>query len=303
MVPRVIVVIVVVGLAALAFLIPKTQVVSQPQGAAPPRPAKITATTPNIQYPKPASSFRDPQPTTARSVAVIDEKTGMTLFEKESNLKHLPASTTKLMTALVTLENCSPEEVVVVNNVEKSGTQMGLETGDRITVKNLLHGLLISSGNDAAYALSQNCAASYDNFIENMNKKAQTLNLTNTHFINPAGFDDNMQYSTARDLAELARVATANPLIAEIVKIKSTVVTDVSGVRTYYLENVNKLLWTVEGVNGVKTGQTDGALEIVITKTTRNGNGVIISVLGSQDRFGESRALIEWAYSNFIWPK
>jgi D-alanyl-D-alanine carboxypeptidase len=120
--------------------------------------------------------------------------------------------------------------------------------------------------------------------------------------VNPTGFDDNLQYSTAFDLAELARVATANPLIAKIVKTKSTVVTDTTGLRTYYLENVNKLLGIVDGINGVKTGHTDGALEIVITKVNRNGNGIIVSLLGSKDRFGESQTLIEWAFSNYVWP-
>ena len=118
---------------------------------------------------------------------------------------------------------------------------------------------------------------------------------------NPAGYDNELQYTTASDLALLARVAVANPMIARIVKIKSTVVTDITGTRTYYLENVNKLLGVVPGVEGVKTGETDGALENLITKTTRNGNSILVSVLGSQDRFGDSKSLIEWAFQNYQW--
>jgi D-alanyl-D-alanine carboxypeptidase len=125
--------------------------------------------------------------------------------------------------------------------------------------------------------------------------------MINTHFTNPAGFDDSTQYSTAADLAKLAKVITANPLIAKIVTTKSTVVTDVSGNKTYFLENVNKLLGIIEGIEGVKTGQTEGSLEILITKTTRNNNSIITAVLGSQDRFGESKELINWSFENFTW--
>lgn len=301
MVLRVIVSVIVISLAVAAVLMPQLGLTTTKNSEDAQVTPKITATIQDENNPVPASTYADPQPVTARSAAVIDEKTGMVLFAKNADLKHLPASTTKLMTALTALEACSPQEAVTITNVEKGGTQMGLEVGDRISVDALLYGLLISSGNDAAYALADNCAKSHKDFVNSMNRKAQELNLTNTHFTNPAGFDDNFQYSTANDLAELARVATANPLIAKIVKTKSTVVTDVTGLRTYYLENVNKLLGVVDGVNGVKTGHTDGALEIVITKISRNGNGIIISILGSQDRFGESQALIEWAYSNYLW--
>lgn len=301
MIPRIIVAALIVIAALGAYLLPKTELAALVEKPQPITEPKITAVSQDLNYPRPSNNYQEPPPTTARSVAVLDEKTGLSLYEKDADIKHLPASTTKLMTALVALESCTPQQPIVVSQVEKSGTQMGLEAGDTITVENLLYGLLMSSGNDAAYVLAQNCTNSYKDFVEKMNQKAKELGIQNTHFVNPAGFDDDLQYSTAVDLAKLARVATANPLIAKIVKTKSTVVTDVSGLRTYYLENVNKLLGIVEGVNGVKTGQTDGALEIVITKTNRGGNGIIVSVLGSKDRFGESQTLIEWAYSNHAW--
>lgn len=134
-----------------------------------------------------------------------------------------------------------------------------------------------------------------------MNQKAQDLQMTNSHFINPAGFDDNLQYSTASDLAKLANVSISNPLISEIVTTKSTVVTDVSGTKNYYLDNINELLGVVDGIEGIKTGQTGGSLENLITRTTRNGNSVIVVVLGSDNRFAETRDLIEWAYLNYEW--
>lgn len=258
---------------------------------------------PQESYPKAIKTpnFQEAPEISAESAIIIDAKSGQLLYEKNPNIKHLPASTTKMMTALVALEKCSPQTAINIKRVEKTGTQMGLTEGDTVTAENLLYGLLINSGNDAALALAENCSDSYNGFIISMNEKAKELGMKNTHFINPAGFDDRFQYSTAKDLAILAKVAISNPLIAKIVATKSTVVTDYSGIKTYYLENVNKLLGIVNGVEGVKTGQTEGALEILITKTTRNGDSIITSVLGSHDRFDESKKLIEWAFTNYRW--
>jgi len=252
-------------------------------------------------YPMPIDNFSQAPPISAKSAVVIDAKTGVTLFQKESNIRHFPASTTKLMTALVALERCSPETSIKVGAVIKEGTQMGLSQSDVLTVESLLYGMLVASGNDAAYVLAYSCSDSFDHFIISMNQKAKELKMENTHFVNPAGFDDPFQYSTANDLAKLAKVAVANPLISKIVATKSTVLTDVSGTKTYYLENINELLGEVEGIEGIKTGQTEGSLEILVTKTTRDGNTIIAVVLGSQDRFGESRQLIEWAFANHRW--
>ena len=252
-------------------------------------------------YPVNTINAELPPELTARAATVIDNTTGITLYEKNPGLKHLPASTTKLMTALVTLEGCWSGQIIKVGFVQKDGSLMGLSEGDSVTVENLLYGLLVPSGNDAAYTLAYSCADSYQDFISQMNKKAKSLGMTNTHFVNPAGYDDDLQYSTAADLTKLSRAAVANPLIAKIVKTKSIVVNDKTGIKTYFLENVNKLLGVVPGVEGVKTGRTEGSLENLVTKTTRNGHSVITIVLGSQDRFGESTSLIEWAFKNHNW--
>ena len=246
-------------------------------------------------------TYKDPPAVTADSIVVVDSKTGSTLYEKNVTLKHFPASVAKLVTALVALEKCLPADVVIVGTVEKEGTQMGLAASDKVTVENLLYGLLINSGNDAAAVLADNCSNSGEKFVQSMNEKAQNLGMQNSHFMNPTGFDNNFQYSTAGDLAKLGNVAISNPLIAKIVATKSTVVTNVSGTKSYYLENVNELLGKVEGIQGIKTGQTVGALENLVTKTTRGGNAVVVVVLGSKDRFLESKNLIEWAFDNFNW--
>lgn len=298
MIARYIVILLILVLSVFAFLLPG---VSATAPIYKKYLGKVKVGGDHLQkYPAPSATYQEAPKITATSVVIIDFKGDISLFEKNPNLKHFPASTTKLMTALATLENCSPQTVVTVDQVQKEGTQMGLATGDKVTVEHLLDGLLIASGNDAAYALANSCSGSYQLFIQSMNQKAKDLEMANTHFVNPAGFDDDLQYSTAWDLTKLAKVAVANPLIAKIVATKSTVVTDLTGSKTYYLENVNKLLG-IDGVEGIKTGQTEGSLENLITKATRNGNSVIVVILGSQDRFGETKQLIDWVFNNYQW--
>ena len=252
-------------------------------------------------YPIKSQNFQEPPQITARAATITDAKTGVVLYDKNPNTKQLPASTTKLMTAIVALEKCSPDQKITVGQIESEPTQMGLSTGDVVTAQTLLYGLLISSGNDAASVLSYSCSPSTERFVNEMNQKAQEIGMKNTHFTNPEGFDDPTEFTTAGDLAKLARVAVANPLISKIVGTKTTVVTDIYGTKTYYLENINKLLGEVEGVEGIKTGQTALSLEILITKTTRGGNTIVTVILGSFDRFKESKDLIEWAYANHQW--
>ena len=237
----------------------------------------------------------------AKSVIIADAATGYEMFEKNSNFRHLSASTTKLMTALAALEKCLPENIITVDRVNTNGTQMGLASGDQVTVETLLYGMLMASGNDAAYVLATSCADSYEGFINLMNDRARSLEMANTHFDNPAGFDSDYNFSTAADLAKLAKDAVANPLISKIVATKTIVLTDVSGIKTYYVENINKLLGEVDGVIGVKTGHTEAAGEILLTKATRGGNTIIVVVLDSTDRFEDSKKLIEWAFANYHW--
>ncbi len=292
--------IVLLLLLTILFLAVQNNIIKFRQNISPPKlSAQVEPTL--FSYPVKSEEFKEAPSISARSAVAIDAKTGTTLFAKEPNSRHFPASVTKLMTAIVTLEKCTPETQIRVSTVFTEGTQMGLEAQDVVTVQSLLQGMLISSGNDAAYALSLGCASSYNQFIAQMNQKAKELAMSNTHFTNPAGFDDPAHYSTARDLAKLAKVAVANPLISKIVSTKSTVVTDVTGNKSYYLENINQLLGEVQGLEGVKTGQTEGSLEVLVTKTTRAKNTIIVVILGSSDRFGETKQLIEWAFANHRW--
>lgn len=251
--------------------------------------------------PAPVSNFSSPPEISAKSAVVIDSETGASLFEKNARARLLPASTTKLATALVALEICRAQQQVTVSMISNEPTQMGLVIGDIVTVETLLYGLLISSGNDAAYALASACSESFAQFVMQMNERAKKLGMENTHFANPAGFDDIIQYSTAFDLAKLAKAAVTDPLIAKIVATKSIVLNDISGNRTYYLSNVNKLIGEVQGVEGIKTGRTDGAQENLISKTTRDGKTIVAVVMGSKDRFSDSKKLIEWTFINYRW--
>ncbi len=298
-VPRISIAILIVILACLVFLSPSIPVSATNNKIA---PAKEEIPALN-SYPQKLDPFQQTPPISASSAVVIDAKTGVTLFEKDPLARLLPASTVKLMTALVALQKCSPEKLVTIGDVEKEPNVMGLQTGDVISVKNLLYGLLVFSANDAALALSYSCDTTTQDFVNEMNLKARELQMKSTHFTNPIGFDSEGEFTTAKDLAKLAKVAVANPLIAKIVATKQTVVTDATGQKTYFLQNINELLGQVAGVEGVKTGETKGSLQVLITQTTREGNTIIVVVLSSADRFADSKQLIEWAFANHKWTK
>ena len=164
-----------------------------------------------------------------------------------------------------------------------------------MTVEQLLFALLVQSGNDAAEILAENYPGGRPTFIEAMNTKAAQLNLVHTHFANPTGIDEPGHYSSAADLARLASFALKKPEFARIVSTENTIVSN------HVLTNVNELLGKVPGVLGVKTGFTDGAGQSLVTLVDRDNHPVILVVLGSLDRFGDSEKLINWVYTNFKW--
>ncbi len=240
--------------------------------------------------------------TTSKSLFVVDPNSSVILFAHNPDSKLLPASTTKLMTALVALESCVPDQVAIVKRARVDGTVIGLSQGERITVRNLLFATLISSANDAAFALADNCSADYQTFIYRMNERAKELNMNDTNFSNPAGLDSPDLYSTAGDLAKLAKAAfLESPIIEQISNTRALVMNNTLAGKTYSLTNLNELLFNVPGVIAGKTGTTDGAGQNLVTLTDRNGRDLIIVLLGSQNRFEESKLFIEWAYQNFSW--
>ncbi|MFZ3301875.1 MAG: D-alanyl-D-alanine carboxypeptidase family protein [Microgenomates group bacterium] len=239
----------------------------------------------------------------AQSVMAVDLTSGVTLYEKDPNKPLLPASTTKIVTALVAIDTYQPEQVLKVGRVVVEGQKMGLVMGEEIKFIDLLNGLLIYSANDAAEVLAQNHPGGRDLFIGLMNKKVKDLGLTNTHFTNPVGLDSGAQYSTTRDLVVVAKEAMKNQTFAEIVGTKEKIVKSVDNRFTHRLYNINKLLGEVDGVKGVKTGWTENARENLVTYVDKNNRKVMVVVLGSSDRFGETKELIEWIYTNYAWEE
>ncbi len=237
----------------------------------------------------------------AQSIMVQDIVSGVTLFEKDPNKPLLPASTTKIVTSLVALDTYQMDQILKVGKISVEGQKMGLFTGEEIKFSDLLDGLLIYSANDAAEVLSANHPEGRDFFIALMNKKVNDLGLTNSHFSNPTGLDNGAQYSTTRDLIVVAKYAMKNKIFSSVVGTKEKTVKSADGRFSHKLTNINKLLGNVDGVLGVKTGWTENARENLVTYIERDGKKVMMVVLGSSDRFGETKELIDWIFSNYTW--
>jgi D-alanyl-D-alanine carboxypeptidase (penicillin-binding protein 5/6) len=238
---------------------------------------------------------------TARSAIVVDVDSKTILFNKNPDLKLLPASTTKIMTGLIVIENYDLDDIVTITSVSDTGQKMDLEIGERITVENLLYGLLVQSGNDAATALAQFHPDGQDAFIALMNQKLKDLNLHDTQFTNAAGLDAYGHYTTVHDLSLLAAVAMKNPQFKKIVSTQGITVSDVDQTIFHQLEAINELLGQIRGLAGIKTGWTELAGECLVTYIKRGDKQIITVVLGSQDRFGETQQLIDWAFTNHQW--
>ena len=231
----------------------------------------------------------------AEKAYALDVVSGRVLFEKDGDSRSLIASTTKIMTALVICEQCNvldrmriPKEAVGIE-----GSSMYLKEGEVLTLQELLYGLMLSSGNDAAVALAIYCGGTVEGFAELMNDKARVLGLTGTHFENPNGLDSPGHYSTARDLAVLAAYAMENPIFYKTVSAKNVKV----GER--YLTNHNKLLWRLEGADGVKTGFTKAAGRILVSSATREGRRLIAVTINAPDDWNDHTALLEEGFSRY----
>ncbi|MEK7164261.1 MAG: D-alanyl-D-alanine carboxypeptidase family protein [Patescibacteria group bacterium] len=249
--------------------------------------------------PIPKSNFSNPQ-VSARHIFVMDRASKTVLWNNRAEEVIFPASTTKMMTALVALDAFSLDRQIEVTREYPLGQYVGFKQGDKLTVDQLLYALLIQSGNDAAEILAENFEGGRPAFIAAMNEKAKGLRLFKTHFVNPSGLDEYGQQSSAIDLARLADLAMEKYEFAKIVAMENAVITT-EGQDQYIVKNVNELLGKVSGVLGVKTGYTVGAGQSLVTLVNRDGHEVILSVLGSDDRFSDTKKLIDWVYENFTW--
>lgn len=238
----------------------------------------------------------------AHSALMLDVATGRVLYEKNADQRSLIASTTKIMTALIVCEQCNvldrmriPKEAVGIE-----GSSLYLQPGEVLTIQELLYGMMLHSGNDAATALAIYCAGTVEGFAELMNDKARSLGLEDTHFTNPHGLDAPEHYSTARDLATLSAYAMKNPIFAQTVKAKQVSI----GQRK--LHNHNKLLWRLEGANGVKTGYTRAAGRILVSGACRDGRQLIAVTINAPDDWNDHAYLLEdgfarFAHTQIVW--
>lgn len=238
----------------------------------------------------------------ARSCVVLDRNSKKIIFGKNEYNKVKMASTTKIMTATIIIENCDLNQTITVSKKAAStgGSRLGLKIGDKITIRDLLYGLLLCSGNDAAIALSETAGGSVQEFSNMMNNKAKDLGLTNSHFESPHGLDSDNHYTTAYELALLADYALQNSTFRNIVGTKNYTIT-INGYPKN-ITNTNELLGNLDGVYGVKTGFTNGANRCLVTSCKRGDMDIICVVLGCDTknfRTQDSIKLINYTFDNF----
>lgn len=242
------------------------------------------------------------QSITAKSAYVEDIDTGTVLFERNSERILFPASTTKLMTALVALEEFAVDSVLTVPILpDLDGLKHEFQEGERIKVGDLIKAALIQSSNDAAYILAVSSSRGFDGFVNRMNEKSSQLNLKNTKFENPAGFDTQTQRSSAHDLVILSKEFMKDEFLSSVVATKEAVISDITGEYKHYLESTHHLLGTDPTVVGIKTGTTEGAAQVLITQFNRNGHRIVVVVMGSDDRYLETTRLVDWVFDAYVW--
>jgi serine-type D-Ala-D-Ala carboxypeptidase (penicillin-binding protein 5/6) len=250
----------------------------------------------------PAATAPKPPQVRAPAAILVEPATGDVVFQRNADQRRGIASTTKIMTALVTVEHASLDDVMTTVDYHASPieSQAGFRAGERVTVRDLLRALLVTSANDAAATLAQRVAGSRAKFVAMMNAKARQLKLGDTHFANPIGLDNEENYSTATDLVKLTLILRRNAFLRETVDLPK--VTLKSGARPRTFVNRNVLVRTVPAVNGVKTGHTNSAGYILVGSASRNGVTVVSAVLGDPSeaaRDSDSLNLLKYGLSRY----
>lgn len=232
----------------------------------------------------------------AKAVIIMDKDSKVALFSKNPNLLFSMASTTKIMTSIIALDYYKMNDMLTIKKEKVEGVNVGFKIGEKLFFKDILYAMLLPSGNDAALALAQNYPGGEEAFIKKMNEKAKLLHLTNTNFADSIGLEDSRDYTTSLDLARLTSVALENETFAKIVATKTWEITDVTGENKYLLKNLNKLLG-IQGVNGIKTGYTNEAGQVLVTSKVEidrdnRSHTLIIVVMDSLDRFWDMSKLL-----------
>ena len=236
---------------------------------------------------------------TATSAVLLEGTTGTVLYAKNEHIRRPPASTTKILTALLALEEGDLKDIVTISQKAAGirGSSAGIRARQRIPLVDLLHGLMLPSGNDAAVAIAEHLAGSESDFVKLMNARARELGAVNSHFVNSHGLDHPDHYSTAFDLAMITRVALLYPMFGEIVsKTHHQARFDSS---QWSWHNTNRLLFSFEGAEGVKTGTTSGAGHCLVAAASRDGRQLISVVLNSRNRWHDAAQLLEYGFQEF----
>ncbi len=260
------------------------------------------APTPSPIQPLPIRSTTDTLNLDTAAAIAIDRQTATVLYSKNSGTRRPIASVTKLVTAMVILSRHNPDETVTIPKLPDYPVEaetLGLTPGDRLNIGDLLEGLLVPSGNDAADALAIIDAGSVPKFAARMNTKMTEWGITDTHFNNPSGLQDTGNYTTASSLAKIAGLSLASPFLAKTVGLTQVNFNSSSG-RIYNLKSTNDLLASGQ-FYGIKTGYTLAAGECFVGLTRVNGHEVITVVLGADNRFGATTTLTNWIGRNWLW--
>ncbi len=236
------------------------------------------------------------------SEIVIEQESGRILYENNSTEKKFMASTTKILTAITIIENCNLEDIVTVTSktVGVEGSSIYLEIGEKLTVKDLLYGLMLRSGNDCAETLAVYCSKTISEFACLMNETAKRIGAINSNFVNPHGLHDDNHYTTAYDLALISRYAMKNNSFREIVSTKSVKIPFTTRNCDRYLINKNKMLKEFEGSTGIKTGYTKKAGRCLVSSCIRNGMELICVVLNCPPMFERSKNLMTECFDNYF---
>ena len=226
------------------------------------------------------------------------------LYEKNADKRHNIASTTKIMTAITIIEKCNLDDIVTVsaNAASQEGSSIYLRAGERIKLYDLLYGMLLNSGNDAACAAAEYAGGSIENFCAIMNENAKRIGAKNTSFKNPSGLDAEDHFSTAKDMAQISAYAMKNEVFSKIVSTKNFQIN--AGGAICYLKNHNKLLWNYDGCIGVKTGYTKNTGRCLVSAAERNGITLIAVTLGARDDWNDHKKLLDYGFENveFLYP-
>lgn len=249
-----------------------------------------------LLIPAASAQVSGPPELSAQCAILVDGESGRVLFEKSAHQERAIASITKLMTALVAVEYGGALEEQVTIRPEWTGIEgssLYLKAGEIVTLETLLYGLLLHSGNDAAVALAAHCAGSVDAFVDRMNERAAELDMEQSHFTNPNGLSEEGHYSTAHDMALLARACCENEIVAKIAATRSITL----GTRTF--TNHNKLLWRYEGCTGMKTGFTEAAGRTLVSSAQRNGRTLIAVTLNAPNDWADHAALFDYGFETY----